>query len=535
MTTAREALKGLINDKLNQLQTARTGTNRIGICTQVNSDGSATILVDGQFYTARLLFPIVLGQRAVLMQGGTGDFTAAPTDPAPTPLDPPDHPFFSGQAFRFAGAGGFLGVTVVRLQDAFNSNVYQLDVSDLVTAGFSNYVSHCLSPDATRLGVIYYNSTTHQAHIRVYTIGLTLSSAGAIDQPNKIFKLQATVLLDIVRTDNFNQIHTNTPPFVIPGEIFLTSNAKKMYWSEFNALLTTVTNGDIMTSTHLYQTDQSLVVTDVVPPLATSFLDGAGIGFVTRSLFNVGFLSMVPLDTTNNVDLTYIPQTGGGIWSPDDGLWFAAIEDPQSAFANLAGGLYTASTGPAAAALIQPTGAAYSFNTGGGPVGTVASGGMSIKKQSAGDFWPSASPPSVSGALAQSVSFGKSFRSIAFHNLLNGSTLEDFLRIFYEDGSGNLAEARLTNSLAADSTLWNPFNTNVLTTLIILTSKTGGYLLDGNGGLRKLSSTDAGLTFTADPASAALPISPGTATPKSLRLTQVPLFIFGLKAVSLIP
>ena len=533
MATLRDKIKDVVRDTLS---TGASSKYRLATIDTINNDGTATAQLDGASLPVSPMYPVVTGQSVVLVFSD-GAVHAIPTraHPAPIPFEHP--PFFTGGFVRFSGLSAFSDG--IQIQDAFSPNLYEIDISDLpgyfpVGVGsptglgsYSDPVGGVFSPDGTRIVVVLLNTTLSLARVRVYHIGPTLTSAGVIDSINKIFTLKTTLLIDVTRPSNNLGLSGFTGNVWI-GRVALTADATLVYWSEVEFLSPSV-NGAPVNHVHLYKAGADGIPVEITPPLTTKFLYPVPTFVNARSFFNVGLGSLRPLTTTNNLYQEWL--FAGELWDPERGQWLAAIDSFQDGFGTLAS--QTGDTpfphddpnnpteGPASVAIIVPTGKPYNFSGWGGILtsGTVPDGGMSIVKQSSGQFAPyfNSFATQVFGGVGK-LSISRNLRSVLFRNIASPTVKNDFLSIFRSDiSTGEISEVKLTNSLAADSSLGFGAFSPSFNPLLLLSSLNSGFILDTFTHLRKVTSTDAGLTYTADPITDALQISPGQPDPTIIR------------------
>lgn len=222
MSKFRDALKQAIKDKL---RGSLPSKYRLGDITSLNSDGTCLVMVDGTTVVAAPLYPVVMGQRVVVVKGDSGGFSAIPTRPGPPPplFEPP--PFFSGAEFLrlamdetfFVGVSPF--VPAYRFQDEGSSNLFRVTLADMIgnfaTVENQQTTGSGLSPNGRFFAFVFTfeNDLTHAtglAYVRVLDIGTKkLSSNTVIDAPSKLFAITPTITKSIQNPINYN---TGTGP-----------------------------------------------------------------------------------------------------------------------------------------------------------------------------------------------------------------------------------------------------------------------------------------------------------------------------------
>jgi hypothetical protein len=530
----REDVKNIIRGRISEKQQL-IKLNRLGTVAQINPDGTALILVDGQLLSARTLYPMVQGQQAVVLPDNTGNFSAAPTSPAPIPPEPQEPDYFTGGFIRWGIVSGPFagGLTFVSFQDTGTNSVYSLDFSDL--PGYSPLAILTFSPDGTRVAVVFQNNSASRAHIRVYSLGQKLTGTNPVTSPNgtTVFTLTAPLLIDIVRT-SIQPTSQASPASSFVADAFITDDTAHVWWMEVQYApfaVGTGVNGQIVNTVHLFQAIAGGGALEVGHPITTVFFQTTPNSSATtfRAMWSTGNKL---LSVLGNGSTPFPGLAGGGIWSPDRFQFLGCIEDPQNGFGSVEGVVVTGTgvaqnnannqtIGPPSAAIFLGSG--HGFTENGYNLVTnsvsVASGGITLVKQSttfSGDFqaYPGDFPANANFAVGtppKTPSFSKKFRASPFANIVNRTTGPSNTSFFYQD---------ITSGVNSEGYFLTPPVGHALDavpvgSVIMLTSSSSGFILDTNSFpgpyLRAITSADGGLTWTADPISKAIKITPGRA------------------------
>jgi hypothetical protein len=218
---------------------------RMGTVSQMNSDGTCNIMIDGASVQAAPLFPMVKGEQVVVMRGSDGSWTASPIR-AHAPIVPFEHPpFFTGGGFRVAAVVNALanGGTPplgsrdgdLMIQESGNSKVF-LVPSGAVNAfvapfggNASNLIDWSFSPDGQYVAFLWadLSNTVNNYSVGVYQIGKArLSSTVQIGAPNlNLWKIAPTVITpNVIFPYTAEEINASQQYFAI-NDVFSISNA----------------------------------------------------------------------------------------------------------------------------------------------------------------------------------------------------------------------------------------------------------------------------------------------------------------------
>lgn len=260
MSTIRDKVKDIVRDTL--LINGKSPNYRLGVVVGLNNDGSAAVQVDGSTTSASPLYPVVIGQAVILIYS-TGSVTAVPTRSRP-PLVPFEHPpYFTGGFIRILGTGTGIGL----LQDAGNSNVYQIlapDLNPIATPHAYTAKGGCLSPDGTRCCVVWFNTKNtgssslppFDVHYRVYDLGQSLQ--GTKTNTPELLISTAKMLFEVIRPlHNLDFTGVTVYPFnnaladpndasvQLDAVCALDSDPSKLYWPEITYFVeSTYTGGN---------------------------------------------------------------------------------------------------------------------------------------------------------------------------------------------------------------------------------------------------------------------------------------------------
>jgi len=202
MSNFGEQIKRITRETLGGVQ-SNPSKYRLGYVTKLNQDGTAAILMDGKVYNAMPTYPVVAGQKAVLVFADDGSFSAIPTSPA-TPLVENIHPpFFTGGVLRFVvdETGIFDNFAnlnpVLRFQDAGSSKLYRLILSQFTNGSSILNLNYSLSKSGSNLSFLieYTDPVTNIPFFDIVGIklGKKLVSSGTIDATQQIFSISPPI------------------------------------------------------------------------------------------------------------------------------------------------------------------------------------------------------------------------------------------------------------------------------------------------------------------------------------------------------
>lgn len=476
---------------------------RLGTVSSLNKDGTANVMVDGGAYQASPLYPVVKGQQVALIFA-QGAISAVPTRPATKQVEFEHPPFFTGGVLRF----------MVRnlIQDAFNANVYEILAPDLLgyTARGWN-----LSPDGTRAVVIWAKNNANDVHYRVYTLGGG-SLGGSITDPTvPLYISDAPLLFEIVRTQDFSAgvgIHrtlaeTNGVSWISA----LSNDPKQLYWVEHEYIPDVVSpaNGDIVEIIHFYK------LSPAMNPLQTGqwdivFLNVGPITLLYRMLFYFG-LAGVSSFPVNDLFPQFTSSTS--IFDSDSSELFGIYSTPFGNSTVQNNGTPNFPSGVNAYSIMSASGASYTANAYGSPDSVpsiVIPNGPTILFSGTSRF--SYSSPTPSGFPVYNPCKTKNFNSMMCFGDSDPSP-----KVIYEDAKTLVKKEGVFTNLLTET--YDGFQVLRGSCSFLMTSVSSGYLVDGRGRVRKVTSTDNGLTFTAETDIAQfLKVSPGKPDPTLLNI-----------------
>jgi hypothetical protein len=509
--TIKDQVKQIIREVVSS-----RGTNsqyRLGTVQAVNGDGTCAVMIDGNAVSATPLYPLVLGQQAIVVFAPDGSASAIPTSPNTAQVEFTPPPFFTGGVLKFAAGP--------QIQQAFSSKIYQILASDLV--GYQDLGSW-FSPDGTRIVVIWGKSGNSDVHYRVYDIGQSMASTATIDPVNQIFQAKATLLFEIIRTLNWGD-WAHSPPIAnimpepaanfdnftgivnSPVIAALDNDPNQLYWAEHQSVDTLLSGlGDPVEIVSTYKLDVNKNPV-LMGKWTVAFVGqpGSSSASAIRSVFYLGEVGIRGVAF----------GTPSGFFDPaTTEIFTQAISNPFGTDNILTFPPYT----PLVYGILTPSGASYSVPASGGFSATTVPNGPNVVFNSGiqsnvdqvnpSHHWP----PS---------------RMKKFNAMLFAAPPNDFINIVYEDTKTLVKTlAKFTNPI---STSGNTLNGDCL---FLMSSQTKGLLIDSRGHVRKAVSTDGGATFTIDTdTSKYLRISPGQTDPTVVR----GLSGRGFTAVSTIP
>jgi len=173
---------------------------RIGLCTQVNSDGTISVLLEGSTVNVRNPYGAVTGQDILLLPDQNGVFSVGtPTRPTPQQAE-----FIPATLFTAPAPGGlrfvsFVGVQdgdarcMVGFQDAGSRKLYWLAPSDDPSQHYWDHYYYTFAFSPNTKFVAFFGTIPAGDYWYVYELGASLKSLGLVPGQDEIYYLDATL------------------------------------------------------------------------------------------------------------------------------------------------------------------------------------------------------------------------------------------------------------------------------------------------------------------------------------------------------